>query len=874
MTAGRREGELPRTARALLRLACPPEDRALILADLDERFQTIRTESGVRRARLWYWGQAARGIPVGFLSRFDPTGPGGHGSSAGGGFGSELRRSIRGLRRRPLYLLGVTGTMAMGLASIATILSIAWNVWLAPLPIPDPDRVVRVFEVEPMDGDAEPEEGRTRTRLSPPLLEDMRARDWNSLSHVAGVARNLFDWQTEQGTRRIRAVTASPEAFEILGLSPDPGRIVRDDPDAREVLLTEPFWSSAFGGDPAVVGGRPMILNGEPHVIVGVVTLPAGYPNAADIVTLLRWSESDLTEGMRGARYLDVIARVRPGRTGADAAHEVDGWIGDIGAVHPNHRGWGGDVAPLAAELIAPHRDVLGMLLAAGVLFLALALSNVAGLVAARSMDARRDRTVRLALGASEAQLLRASAIDGGVVGVLAAIGALGATALLMNPVRLLVPPELPRVELIGLDVGIAAVLSAVAVTAGVAVGALGYLLSRDAAAGIRASTDTSRHSRGRSVIVVGQVALTMLLSTTGVVVLARMAELQQADLGFEPDGILVAPVILGRIAYPTPEARLAFWDDLMGRMEARGVPASFGTSSPMAGVNMPWGYRADPTADQAFAQYHIVRADYFDALGIELIEGRLFEDADRGDTEPVVIVNLRFADENFPGESAIGREIQVVATTRRIVGVVESVRHFGPDRDAPEELYAPYGQDPWPHAQLLIRGEPGPLVSTVAEILEQLDPELAAPPVAPYRRYVADWFAAIHLQAIVVGLLALVGTLLATLGLYALVAWRVSARSREIGIRMALGASDRRMFGDVLVGGSALALTGVAIGYVAWLALSPRIALYVESSSGMSGAPLLVGAVVAVVSLVACGLPAARSVTVDPARTLRREER
>lgn len=869
MTGRAGDGEsrgCPRIARAVVRLVSLPEDRSLILADLDERFRAIESASGRGRARLWYWGQAIRSVPAGALARVDTFRTGG-----GGGSALDFRRTLRGFRRHPLHALGVVGTMGMGIASIATVLSITWTVWLSPLPVPDPDHVVRVFEVEPLDESGLSGEERGRSRVSPPLLEDMRSREWATLTAVGGVSRNLFDWQTERGVQRIRALVASPEAVEVLGLIPHTGRSFSDDPEVREIVLTEPFWESAFGAAPGVVGSAMMTLNGERHAVVGVVALPAGYPGDADVLTTLRWSEDDLVEGMRGARYLDVIARVRPERSVADAAAEIDTWISGLGDVHPNHAGWGGDASVLADELLAPYRDVLGLLLAAGALFLALALSNVVGLVAARSMDGRRDRAVRLALGASEGQLLRASAIDGGVIGAVAAVAALGATAALMGPVRALVPAEIPRAELIGLDAGLAAVLAMVAIVAGFGVGALGYLLSRDTApVTARSAHAEPTHSRGRSWIVAGQVALTTVLATTGFVVISRMVELQGMDLGFEPDGVVVAPINLAGGRYPTPEARLAFWDDLLDRTEGRGLPVTFGTSSPMAGVNMPWGYRRDPEGEQAFAQYHIVESGYFRTLGIEVLEGREFTPDDRGDAPEVVVVNRRFAERNFPGQSAIGREVQVVSSMRTIVGVVESVRHFGPDRDAPEEIYAPYGQDPWPHAQLLLAGDASALNSAVVEVFGALDPELNLPPLQPYGRYVADWFAAIRLQVIVVGLLALVGTLLATLGLYALVAWRVSARRREIGIRLALGASDRRMFGDVVLRGVALALVGIVIGCTAWFLLASRITLLVESSGGTVRAPLLVGVLVAVVSLVACAIPASRSVTVDPALTLR----
>lgn len=854
----------PRLARAILSIVSPAEDRELLLGDLAERYRAIASSDGPARASRWYWGQALRGVPAGVLATVDSLWRG-----SGGGLGADIGRSVRSLRRRPLYAAGVTGTMAMGIASLATVLSIAWNVWLSPLPIPEPDRVVRVFEVAPPDEAGE----RARQRVSPPLMEDMRAREWSTLTAVAGVSRNLFDWNREGRVTRVRALLTSPEAYAMLGITPRLGRAVSPDPDAREVVLTEPFWERAFGAATEVVGGTTLMLNGEAHAVVGVTALPHGYPDDADILTLLRWSDDQLSEGMRGARYLDVIARLAPGRSVTDAAAEIDTWISGLGAVHANHDGWGGSANGLMDELLAPYRGVLMLLLAAGGLFLMLAMANVVGLVAARSVDGRRDRQVRLALGASQAQLMRASAIDGAVLGAIAATGALATTALLMGPVRALVPADIPRVELIGLDAGLAASLAAVAVLSGLAVGALGHALTR----GIerrRTGSDGASGARARAAVVAGQVALTVLLTTGGAVVLSRMSELRNTDLGFDAAGVSATPLNLAGARYPNPEARLAFWDEVMSLAEGRGLDLTFGTSAPMAGVNMPWGYRSDPTGEQRFAQYHIVEADYFDVLGIDLLEGRLFRSSDRGDTERVAIVNRRFAEVNFPDGRVIGREIEVVSSMRRIVGVVESVRHFGPAEEAPEEIYAPYGQDPWPHAQILLAGDPGALNSAVADLVLGIDPQLELPPLFHYTDHVADWFAAIRLQAIVVGILAIVGTLLATLGLYSLVAYRVSSNRREIGIRMALGATDRTVFGGVVLRGALLATGGIVVGSLAWMAVSERVALLLESPEAGVQLPIAVAIAVGLVSVAACAVPAARSVTVDPARTLRAEER
>lgn len=854
----------PKWAKALVRRLTPREDRDFLIEDLDERFSAIVAHEGRSRARRWYARQALRAI----LS-FPP-----HAAEALlGGVRGDLLLSVRVLRRRPLYTIGVVGTMALGLASAATVGMIAWAVWLSPFPFPDPDRVVRLYEVD-LAAAADSETGELpKSRLSPPLLEDLRAHDWTSVQLVAGVSQNVFDWQRDGSISRVRSATVSPEAFDILGLRIVQGRGLTQDTDAEEIVLSETFWERAFGSDPSVVGSASMTLNGTDRRIVGVARMPSGYPGDADLLVPIRWGEEQLQTGMRGARFLDVIALVQPGFTTADAAAEMDRFVRSLGSVHGNHQGWGGTAATLSAELLAPYRSILSLLLLAGTLFLLLALANVAGLVAARSVQERRERAVRLALGSSQGRLMRTHALESLIVGAGAAVVALVGVVLISAPLRGLVPPGTPRADDITVSLPIVAAIVAVALFGGLVVGGVGYLLGRGGGALDRAAAVSAPGSRGRGAIVVSQVAVTTLLGIGGVAVLSRMASLQAVDLGFEPTGVAMTQLILSGERHPTPDARRTFWQELIARGEARGLRLAIATNAPLSGMNMPWGYYPDPTADQAFAQYHIVNGRYFETMGVEILEGRGFTSDDHAGGALVVIVNERFEEENFPNGSAVGREIVVVGQTKRIVGVAANVLHAGPDRGAPSEIYAPYEQDPWPHAHVLAAGEPSELGPVLGALISELDPALEPPAVTPYRQYVSQWFSALRLQSLVVALLAGVGTLLAALGLYALVAYRVRARRREIGIRMALGASDVRTFARVVYRGTLLSVVGTTVGAGLWFMSAPRLATVIEPLGGSAPwMPLAVGVGVIAVSALAAAIPANQSVSVDPASTLRAE--
>ncbi len=861
----RRVDHPPRWAERLIRAVTPREDEEYLVADLAERYEQVAAANGRTVARRWYRRQALRSVLA--VPSFASV------EVVDGAVG-DAKIAMRLLRRRPIYTLGVVGTMAIGISSLVSVGSIAWAVWLSPFPFPDPDRVVRLYEVDRRALVESADDDAGRSRISPPLLEDLRAHDWESVRAVAGVSANVYDWLRDGGTTRIQSVTASPELFDILGMRLVAGRAVSDDPDVAEVVLTEAFWDRSWGSDLAVVGRDDMVLNGEPHRIVGVVQPVGPFPREADVYTSIRWDADQLGPGMRGARYLDVIARVEPGADADIASAEMDRIVEELGRSYPNHEGWGGGAVVLSDDLLEPYRGVLALLLVAGALFLALAVANVVGLVAARGVEDRPARAVRLALGSSEGRLLRASALEGVLVGALAGALAIVVSAGSFGPVRALVPVGTPRADAIGLS-GVAVVTAlGLAVVGGLFVGLVAHGLTRPGGSGsaLRAGRAVIG-TRGRSAAVVGQFTLATLLGIGGAVVLAEIASMRAVDLGFDPTGTSAVQVVLSGQRHPTPESRRAFWGDLLTRSEARGIPLSIVTNAPMSGMSMPWGLYREGDPDQHFAQYHIVSHGYFGALGIDLIEGRGFTPDDRAGGEQVIVVSRRLASELFPGASAVGQSLTVVGVSKRIVGVVESARHFGPDQDEPPELYAPFPQDPWPHAQVLVGGSPADAGAFVEGLLADIDPALEVPALVEYEQYVERWYQSLRLQSIVIGLLAVVGTLLTALGLYAVVAYRVAARARETGIRMALGASGRRVFSRVVRDGAGLAALGTSIGCAAWFAVGPALARWVGAFDGAPGwvVPSVAVVILAVAGAASIG-PAARSVALDPATALGRE--
>lgn len=860
--------EPPRLARLLVSLGVHARDRAPVHADLRDRFHRIADERGREAARRWYWWQALRGlghrlIPDRELLR----------RRSWSGFWGDVRQRARMLLRRPSYAGGIVGTLTIGLTSAIVVGALAWNVWLAPMPFPDPDRVVRLFELEPPPRGTPEEAGRVRRRLSPPLLEQMRDRSWTTLEAVAGVGGNVLDWERDGETRRISALAVSPELFRILGMTPLVGRALIDDPDADEVVLTEAFWERAFGDDPAVVEGETMNLGGRPHRVVGVVRLPEAYPGSADVVTPLSWSREQLVPGMRGARYLDVVARVRSGFDAEEASAEMARFVAEQGREDGLYQDWTGEAVVLSQDLLRPYRGTFAVLLAAGLVFLFLGVVNVAGLVGARALEGRKERGIRVALGASEGRLLRGSVIESGILALAAAAAGLALARWLIGPIVALAPVDVPRLGEVTMDGWMVGATAGVTVTVAVAVGVLAHLVMRTGSAMRRSAAVTPGRSPSRNALVACQVGLTTVLICVGAALLRTVTTLQAVDLGFEPDGVASTQVMLADDRYATPEARRVAWRSLLAELEARGVDAAIGTNAPMAGVNMPWGHRVDPTEEQAFAQYHVVSPRYFDLLDIEVLQGRAFTGQDDAGAAPVVIVNEALARAEFGDRSAVGERIEVVADEKVIVGVVEGTRHAGPDVDVPREIYAPFAQDPWPHAQLLVSGPPEAASPAVVAAADAVDPSLALAPLEPYDRFVREWYAGLRLQLLIVGVLAAVGLFLATLGLYALIAYRVRALRREIGVRMALGASRRVVFSKLLRQGMVVVGIGLGAGLGAWYLAAPRAEGWLDGIRFTDPwIPVAVLLFVAATSSAAIGIPARRSVSLDPSTVLREE--
>ena len=789
----------------------------------------------------------------------------------------DVRYAGRAIRRSPLYALGVAGTLGLGLAAATLVAAMACPVWLTPLPLPNPDRIVRLYEVEPGGNASSAESGAVDPRrhpVSPALLEDLRSNSWSTIQSVSAVLRSSREWTRDGEAQSVSGLLLSPDGFGILGIVPLLGRL----PELREgeVLLSEQFWRTDFGADPDVVGTEMALSSGSP-IVVGIARLPHGYPGHADVVETLEWTGSDVEEERRNLRFVDAIARVRSGRSVEEAEAELNSFLTAHAETYPIHRGWDIEAAVLADALTGPFRGVLALLLAAGATFLLLGCVNVTGLVAARRVEGRHERAIRLALGASEGRLLRSSLVESLTLAVAASLAAVLAAYWLLEPMRALVPQDVPRLEAVAVTPPLALTVLAAGTLLGVAIGLAGYLASRGAGPAVgRAPSWRAMEVGGRRALVVGQVALTTLLTAGGATILQRVHTLRAVDLGFEPEAVWATSTALAREQYPSVEARWNVWRSILDGLATRGLPAAAAYNTPMSDDEMPpFGIRPAAGSEEVFSEFHYVSPDYFRVMGIRLLAGRTFGLDDRESAPRVGIVSQSFVDRYYPAgtqpREVVGLRLGPSASPVIVVGVVEPTRHAGPDTPVIPDLYVPLSQSSLPAASLLVRGDQSSVVDAVSAVTTSAVPGLRWTPLVQYTSYLTEWFAPLRLQLLVLSVLGILGLLLASLGLHSLLAYQVATRRKEIAIRKAVGASAGRLVRGVVLGGAGLALVGALLGLVAWYPLLPWARKLVDGIDPAGTLlPIVVVLFVGGFCLLATLLPAARAARVDPAVTLR----
>ena len=911
MTGRRGTGLGHRLAIWLAETLVRSEEREFLVGDLleewdrrtreDGRTEGARSWSGRLNASLWWLGQCfgvlrhrwrprARALTARASARRVATCRGSQRQSTVGGFWRDASLALRTMRRRPGSSLLIAATLGLGIGLTTVVYMLADAVLLRPLGYADPDKLV-VVEV----GTGEHWHG-----TSEPGLADLR--ELTHLEQVVGWTGTSRTLLGEPQSRRLLAVRSSANLLDTLGVRPAEGRFFDDQEDApggaAVVVVSHGFWQSWLGGSSEVVG-HELVLDGEVHEIVGV--LPSGfrYPNRRfDLYLPLRL---DLDQPWdRNNHYLNVIARVAPGSSIVDARAEVEALGARTEAAYPELYSSMGHRTRLRGSheaLLGSVRTPVMLVLAAVVALLVLTCANVANLQLLRASGRERELAVRTSLGAQRgrliAQLMTESlvlAISGAALGLVLAL--LGARLL-----PSLVPADLPRLDTIRFEPRILGVMALLAVSTALASGLWPALRStvRAITLSVRTQSGSKETSLLRRGLVVGQMALAMLLLVGCGLLVRSTQELMTVSPGFDPREVLVFDLALPEARYDSPETVAAVLAEAERRLVGvAGVEAAGGMGRlPLVGTLDNWSIEIEgqpaPTLGEApAARVQQVTPGVFEALRLELAAGRFFDDRDVAGREPVVVVNRAMAERFWPGERVLDKRLRVYdeeAPWMRVVGIVGDVRQGGLAQDAEPQWYVPHAQafqtahySPRYMSFALRVDEVGGtsssrLRSSVLAALRDLDPTIAIVGMQDYQTIVSDSLSLSRQLASWLALFSVVAVILAVLGLYGVLSASVSARHREIGVRMALGALPGQVLKGVVREGMALVAVGWLVGLACALVAgrAARSVLFgVEPAD--PAALTSVSLLLVVVALVASLLPARRASAVDPQECLRSE--
>jgi len=792
---------------------------------------------------------------------------------------TDMRYAVRQMLKAPGFTAVAVLTLAFGVGASSAVFSIVNAVMLRPLPYPQQDRLVRVLELVPELG---------RFAVAPGNFLDWRAQN-TSFDGIAAFGTGYETLVGAESAERIPRTTVSWNVFDVLGVSPALGRTFRQDEDLPKqnnvVILTHGMWQRRFGGDPQIVG-RTITLSGEPSTVIGVMPEDFYFPNR----TTEFWRPLGVNpaNATRGGHYLATIARLKNGVSLDQASAEMRGIAARLAQQYPaTNRDESAETLGLRETIVGPARAILYTLLAAVGIVVLIACANVANLLLVRASVREKEIAIRAAMGASRrrivAQVLSEGivlALTGGILGALLAY-------LAVAPLRTLGQGNIPRAAEIALDWRVLTFTVFVTVLTGIlfslapawhaARSGLGAVLKE----GARSSGGIGG-LRIRHTLLVLEVALSIVLLVGATLLLRSFVQLTRVDPGFRPEQVLTFSVALPQTTYPEDSHRVAFFDRLDERL--RGMPGvrAMGmvqTIPIRADYLLSFsiqGRRSEPGKEPS-ANYRVITPGYFEALTIPLLRGRLFTNADVPPRQ-VTVIDEAFAKQHFPGEDPIGRGIDIGNGTDgfyEIVGVVGSVRHEGLDTNARPTMYVPLRNDVFSTMWVMVKtaGEPEAVAPAARQALRELDAAIPAASLDRLDAVITEWVAPRRFSMLLLSAFAVVALFLAAVGLYGVVAYAVSQRTREIGLRMAIGAQRGDVLRLVVGGGMKLATVGVVVGLVTALWLARYVASMLFGVTSLDPVSYSVtAAVLLTVSAVACYIPARRATTVDPLVALRAE--
>jgi predicted permease len=805
---------------------------------------------------------------------------------------TDLRFALRQLRKSPGFTLVAVLTLALGIGANTAIFSVVNAVLLRPLPYPQPERLVYLNEV--ISG--------TDTSIALPDYVDWR-RDNTSFQHLALTrleSRNLSGIAGRE-PERIAVAFVTANFFDVIGLPAQIGRTFREDEDKPGApalaVISDRLWDRAFHRDPEIVG-RAVNFHGQPFTVTGVMPREMDSPHGVDAwFSVMRRSANPGWQNRANHPMFFAWGRLKEGVTLEQARSEMKAIAARLERLYPaTTAGTGVAVRPLLENLLGNYRTSLALLLGAVAVVLLIACANLANLLAARGAARAREFAIRAAMGAGRGQIIRQLLIESFVISAIG--GALGLVFATWGRDALVAfaPVGAPRFEGIGFDWRVMAFTFSLAALTTVLFGLwpAWQAASGDIQAALQAgsfgSSETKAARRSRDWLVIVEVALTLLLLSAAGLVLKSFAKMQSTSLGFEPDGVLTTRIELPWTKYDALNKTLSFENGLLDEVHRLpGVQSAAISSCPpmLSGWQLNFQPEGAPPTDpsqQPSADNDVVQGDYFATLKINLIRGRTFNEHDRADSPPVVIIDQTLADMTFKGQDPIGKRLMVDTEAdssegprlNEIIGVVPHLKLRGYDDATPvPSFFFPQTQVGRTNLVLLVRasGNVKRLEKSVREIITRLDPAQPVFDVRTMDERVAETWATHRLLTFLLAIFAGLALLLAAVGLYGVLAYTAFRRLREIAVRLALGARPAHIRGLVLGHGLRLFGVGIVVGALAVAASAGVIRSFLFGVSPLDPQTYLaVGLILSLVTVLAAWLPARRACRVNPIVALRAE--
>ena len=801
----------------------------------------------------------------------------------------DVRYAARLLTRTPGFTLAAVATLALAIGATTALFSVVRGVLLRPLPFPEPERIVYVWEVSPQ-------------RVARNVVAPANFLDWQrratSFSALGAMTHASDRALTGSGQPlKVETVSITPSVLDVLRVTPLHGRaLVEGDghPNAANVaILAHDFWMRQFGGQTSIIG-ETLILDDRRFQVVGVLPARTEFPSPdVDLLTNLWFSEEQQAE--RRSHNFVVVGRLKDGVTTAAADAEMDAIAAALAVDHPQFlTGWSAHVVGLHDDAVREVRPLLWMMLGVVIAVLLIACANLANLQLARAGRRVREMAVRAAIGASSGRIFRQVLAESLLLGTVGGVAGVLLAAVALQGIVAAAPADIPFMERVGIDWTVLAAALAITLTSALLMGvAPAARVARTDLRGLLHSgrvRGDSQQRRIREVLVVAQVAIALVLVVSAGLLVRSFVRLTRVTPGYDPHGVLTVSVDLPRARYTDLGAQLRFYEELFTRLNTHpAIAGAAGTTAmPGSGASMTFSFAIDgrtapnPSGREAPVPLQGVTADYFDVMRIPVIRGRSFGPSDRPDTPPVVIINETLARRHWPGGDAVGSRINFrpgQMPWSEIVGVVGDTRDEGLAADAPPTIYVPFAQRAstwgWMTWQtLVIRGRSGDataLIPDVKSTLWSIDPNLPLLDTATVEQLLAEGEARRTMAMRLLAAFAALALLLSTIGVYAVMSYTVAERRQEIGIRIALGAPPSGVARGLVFSGLALAGIGIVIGTAGALAATQSLQSLLYEVDAADPVSFGVTAVILLaVTAAAAWVPARRGMRVDPIEVLR----